>query len=61
LYIQKHGLAMGASTSGFAADIFMEHIEIKALTTFAEPPRLWKRFVDDTYAIIKIQNLVPFL
>ena len=52
---------MGASTSGFAADIFMEHIETKALATFAEPPRLWKRFVDDTYAIIKTQNLVPFL
>ena len=53
LYIQIKGLAIGASTSGFVADIFMERIETGALTTFICPPSLWCRFVDDTYVIIK--------
>ena len=52
LYIQVKGLAIGASTSGFVADIFMEKIERGALTTFINPPRLWLRFVDDTYVFI---------
>jgi hypothetical protein len=53
LYIQVKGLAIGASTSGFVADIFMEKIETGALTTFINPPSLWCRFVDDTYVFIK--------
>ena len=31
----------------------MEKIETGALTTFLNPPRLWCRFVDDTFAFIK--------
>jgi len=42
------GLAIGASTSGFVADIYMEKIETGALATFINPPSLWCRFVDDT-------------
>ena len=53
LYIQVKGLAIGASTSGFVADIYMEKIETGALATFINPPSLWCRFVDDTYVFIK--------
>nr|CAB3263309.1 uncharacterized protein LOC108950552 [Phallusia mammillata] len=35
----------------------MEHIEHKALATFHTPPRLWLRYVDDTYVIID-KNMV---
>ena len=45
-----YGLAIGASTSGFAADIFMERLEERALNSFSNPPKLWLRFVDDTFA-----------
>ena len=34
LYQQTNGLAIGASTSGFCADIFMEDLEQRALSTF---------------------------
>ena len=50
LYIQIRGLAIGASTSGFAADIVMEQVETTALATFINPPSFWARFVDDVYS-----------
>ena len=53
LYMQVNGLAIGASTSGFAAEIFMERLETKALNTFFNPPSIWKRYVDDTFTKLK--------
>ena len=53
LYMQVNGLAIGASTSGFAAEIFMERLEVRALNTFANPPSIWKRYVDDTFTKLK--------
>ena len=61
LYIQVYGLAIGAATSGFAADIFMENLEKRALQTFANPPSIWKRYVDDTLAKLKIIDVDNFL
>ena len=40
LYLQINGLAMGASTSGFVADIYIYRLEKKALDTFVDPPDL---------------------
>merc|ERR1712048_719405 len=50
LYIQVKGLAIGAATSGFAADIVMEVVETTALATFVNPPSFWGRFVDDVFS-----------
>lgn len=61
LNIQIDGLAIGASTSGFAADLFMERLEKRALTTFIEPPRIWKRYVDDTFSKLKRPYVDNFL
>ena len=52
---------MGAPTSGFAADIFMQSLERRALATFVHPPRVWKRYVDDGFAIILLIMLLSFL
>jgi hypothetical protein len=43
LYKQVNGLAIGASSSGFAAEIFMERLEERAINTFIESPKLWLR------------------
>ncbi len=61
LYQQINGLAIGASSSGFAADLFMERLEGKALSTFIEPPKLWKRYVDDTFSKLKMMFVDAFL
>ena len=53
MYQQVDGLAIGAPTSGFLADIFMFDLEKRALETFTNPPRIWWRFVDDVYAGIR--------
>ena len=51
-YEQIDGTAMGSPISTVVANLFMEHLEIKALATSPQPS-LWKRFVDDTFIIIK--------
>ena len=40
LYKQIDGLAIGASTSGFAAELFMQRFEKKALNMFTDPQTL---------------------
>ena len=61
LYVQVDGLAIGAATSGFAANIFMEQLEKKALASFTAPPDLWLRYVDDTFTKLKKTNIDSFM
>jgi len=42
------------------ANIYMEHIEHKAITTFHSPPSLWLRYVDDTFCILDKEHLTDF-
>ena len=39
---------MGSPVSVIVADMVMENIEQRALTSFLHPPIFWKRYVDDT-------------
>ena len=62
LYKKVSGLAiMGRSTSAFAAEIFMYEFEKHAFTTFAHPPEIWSRYVDDTKTKFKIAHTPLFL
>ena len=61
LYQQIDGLAIGAASSGFAAELFMVKLETRALTTFINPPAIWKRYVDDTFAKLKRIFVEQFL
>lgn len=51
-YQQIFGTAMGSSVSVVVANLVMEDVEERALTTFIDPPRFWKRYMDDTSCII---------
>ena len=55
-YEQVHGAAMGSPISPLIDNLFMEEFEVKALSTFPDPPRLWLRFIDDTYVISKAEH-----
>ena len=61
LYLQVDGLAIGASSSGPAAELFMERLESRAIRSFIEPPKLWLRYVDDTFAKLKKIFVSAFL
>ena len=52
---------MGSPTSPIVANLFMEDLEVQAIMTSPSPPVLWKRFLDDTFTIIKKQPKNSFL
>ena len=59
-YEQVEGAAMGSPVSTIVANLYMEYLEQKALS-IAPTPRLWCRFIDDTFVIHKEVNKQGFL
>ena len=59
-YKQIHGTAMGSPVSVVVANLVMEDLEMKALNTYANRPRMYYRYVDDTIAAIKKTNIDDF-
>ena len=60
IYEQSEGLAMGSPVSPVLANLYMEEFEQIALRS-NNAPRLWKRYVDDTFMIIRSRFLSRFL
>ena len=52
---------MGSPVSPVLANLYMEAFEDRALSTAVNPPRWWKRFVDDTFVILKKDHKEEFL
>ena len=47
-YQQTFGTAMGSPVSVTVANLIMEDVEQRALSSYPSPPPFWKRYVDDT-------------
>ena len=52
---------MESPISSIVANLFMEDLGIKAIRMSNTPPKIWRRFVDDTFTIIKKENRNNFL
>ena len=59
-YEQFEGAAMGSPLSPIIANIYMKVFETKALSTATNLPTMWKRFVDDTFVVIKTSHKEEF-
>ncbi len=59
-YVQTAGAAMGSPVSPIVANLFMEHFEQQALSSYSHPPRILGRYVDDTITIINKNHIDSF-
>ena len=58
---QLQGAAIGLPSAPIVANLFMEDFEITAINSAVDPPRVWKRFVDDTFVVIDSARKENFL
>ena len=52
-YQQTDGAAVGGPTSAFVSEIYMQALEMTAITTADHPPKIWERHADDVFSVIQ--------
>ena len=60
IYKQVHGCVMGSPVSPVVANLCMEEIEEFAINASPVTPKIWKRYVDDSFCIIKKNGVTAF-
>ena len=56
-YQQIFGTAVGSPVSAVIANMVMEDVETRALNAFISGPKLWKRYIDDIFVLLKQNKL----
>ena len=59
-YEQVNEAATGSTINPTVANLFIEEFETKAISTGPHQPRLWLRYVDDTFVIQKREHSQQF-
>ena len=59
-YQQTFGTAMGSPVSVTVANLVMEDVEQRALSSYPSPPPFWKRYVDDTLTALQWDQVQCF-
>ena len=61
IYEQKDGAAMGSPVSTVIVNLYMEGFEERAIATATYKPKIWKRYVDDTFTVLGKDYVDGFL
>ena len=61
IYEQREGVAIGSPFSAIIASLYMESFEEQVISTSSYKPRIWKRYVDDTFTILDRGSVDNFL
>ncbi|KAL9966997.1 hypothetical protein ACROYT_G025149 [Oculina patagonica] len=61
IYEQREGAVMGSPVSAVIANLYMESFEEQAISSSSYKPKIWKRYVDDTFTILDRENVDSFL
>ena len=59
-YQQIFGVPMRSPFSVVIANLVMEYVKQKAISSFSSSPKLWKRFVDGTFVILQTTEVNRF-
>ena len=57
VYFNKHETAMGSQVSVSIEKLVMENVEVRAISSYDFPPKIWKRYVDDVCTALKKDQL----
>ena len=60
-YEQVDRATISSPISPIVANLYMEDFQMRAINTSPQAPLMWKRFVDDTFVIIKAAQKQSFL
>ena len=58
---QQDSAAMGSPVSAVIANLYMEDFEEQALSSVQTTPKIWKRYIDDTFTILDWNDVKDFL
>jgi len=61
IYEQQEGAAVGSPVSVVIANLYMESFKKQAIATSSYKPRIWKRYVDDTFTVLDRGSVDSFI